>query len=45
MEDVLDVYERPADPEVGCICFDERPCQLLGDAIAPLPMPPGQERK
>jgi hypothetical protein len=45
MEDVLDGYERPADPEVGCICFDERPCQLLGDVIAPLPMPPGQERK
>jgi len=24
------------------ICFDERPCQLIGDVIAPLPMEPGQ---
>jgi hypothetical protein len=45
MEDVLDVYERPADPKVARICFDELPCQLLGDVIAPLPMQPGRERK
>jgi hypothetical protein len=45
MEDVLDLYERPYDPEYPQICFDERPCQLLGDTIAPLPMKPGQPRK
>jgi hypothetical protein len=45
MEDVLDVYERPADPEVARLGFDELPCQLLGDVIAPLPMQPGRERK
>lgn len=45
MEDVLDVYERPADPGVGRIGFDELPCQLLGDGIAPLPMQPARARK
>jgi hypothetical protein len=45
MEDVLDVYERPADPKVARLCFDERPCQLLSDVITPLPMQPRRERK
>ncbi len=45
MEDVLDLYERPYDSRHPVICFDERPCQLLGDLIAPLPMKPGRVRK
>lgn len=42
MEDVLDLYAQPAHPDVARICFDERPCQLLADILAPLPMRPGQ---
>jgi hypothetical protein len=45
MEDVLDLYEQPYDSERPLICFDERPCQLLGDLIVPLPMKPGHVRK
>jgi hypothetical protein len=45
MEDVLDVYERPPDPKMARLCFDELPCQLLGEVIAPLPMQPGREHK
>lgn len=45
MEDVLDVYEQPYDPKRPVICFDERPCQLLGDTIVPIPMKPGSPRK
>jgi len=41
MEQVLDIYERPYDPKKPVICFDERPCQLLGDVLMPIPMKPG----
>jgi hypothetical protein len=41
MEDVLDQYARPYDPLCPLLCFDERPCQLLGDTLVPLPMKPG----
>lgn len=45
MEDVLDLYAQ--EPAIGSakICFDERPCQLLGDVIAPLPMKEGKPEK
>lgn len=42
MEEVLDVYEQPYDPQKPAICFDERPCQLLGDVVQPIQMKPGQ---
>jgi len=45
MEDVLDLYEQPYDPKRPIICFDERPCQLIGDAIIPIPMKPGSPKK
>jgi hypothetical protein len=38
MEDVLGVYEKPYDPKRPVICIDERPCFLIGDQVAPLPM-------
>jgi len=31
MEDVLEVYSRPYDPNVPVICMDEQPVQLLKD--------------
>jgi hypothetical protein len=42
MEDLLDLYEWPYDPRWPQICFDERPCQLLGDTRVPIPMQPGK---
>lgn len=45
MEDVLDIYERPYNPKRPVICFDERPCQLIGDVITPIPLKPGSSKK
>ena len=45
MEDVLDVYELPYNPEKPVVCMDEKPYQLLGDARKPLPMRPGDNQK
>ncbi len=42
MEQVLDIYERPYDPAYPVVCFDERPCQLLGDVLMPIPMKSGR---
>jgi hypothetical protein len=35
MEDVLDLYSQVGSPTQPRICFDERPCQLLGEVLAP----------
>jgi len=42
MEDVLDVYQMPRDPEVPLVCLDEASKQLLQDSRQPVPMKPGQ---
>ena len=41
MEEILDLYEEPYDPLRPVVCFDERPCQLIGEVRDPLPMKPG----
>lgn len=41
MEDVLDVYTRPADPARPVVCLDETSRQLLGEVTPPLPPVPG----
>ena len=45
MEQVLELYEQPGDPLHPVICFDERPCQLLGDVIAPIRMKPERPQR
>jgi hypothetical protein len=45
MEDVLDVYHRPYDPERPVVCMDECSKQLIGEARTPLPPKPGQTAK
>ncbi len=42
MEQVLDTYEQPYDARRPVVCFDERPCQLLGNVLMPLAMKPGR---
>jgi DDE superfamily endonuclease len=45
MEDVLDVYTRPYNPEVPVVCMDEKPYQLLAQARPPVPAEPGRDRR
>lgn len=42
MEDVLDLYEEPYDPERPVVCFDETPKQLVAETRQPLPAQPGK---
>jgi len=42
MEDVLEVYKRPYDPQRPVVCLDETSRQLLADTRTPLPCAPGQ---
>lgn len=41
MEDVLEVYQRPYDPDYPLICMDETSKQLLREIRTPLPPVPG----
>ena len=41
MEDVLDVYHRPFDPDRPVVCVDEQPKQLVSETRVPLPPRPG----
>lgn len=45
MEDILDVYETPRDPNRPLVCMDEKPYQLLGEVREQLPMRPGDSQK
>jgi len=42
MEQILHLYGLPYDPHYPLICFDERPCFLIGDAVSGLQMKAGQ---
>ena len=45
MEEVLDVYHEPRDAAHPLICMDEASKQIVADAVAGLPMTPGQPRR
>jgi len=42
MEQVLDVYQRPYDPDRPVICLDERPLPLIQDVRTPIAASAGQ---
>ena len=42
METVLNVYQRPYDPDFPVVCMDEQPVQLIGETRIPLSVQPGQ---
>ena len=42
MEDVLEVYHWPHDPEYPVVCVDETSKQLIAETCAPIPAKPGQ---
>ena len=42
MEDVLEIYHMPYDPDYPVVCMDE-PCkQMIGEVREPIPCAPGQ---
>lgn len=45
MEQLLALYALPYNPLYPVICYDERPCFLIGDLLEPLALQTGQVRK
>jgi hypothetical protein len=45
MEEVLEVYTQPGDPERPQVCFDEKSVELHADVRSPLPAEPGQPKR
>ena len=45
MEEVLDVYVKPYDPQRPVVCMDESNKQLIKDVTESLPMRPGSAQK
>jgi hypothetical protein len=45
METVLDVYQRPYDPEYPVLCMDETGKQLVAETRQPLPPLPGEPER
>lgn len=42
MEDVLDLYAEPSDPDRPVVCFDESPVQQIAETRVPVAPKPGQ---
>jgi hypothetical protein len=42
MEDILDVYQRPHDPERPLVCVDETSKQLIAETRVPIAAKPGR---
>jgi DDE superfamily endonuclease len=45
MERVLHTYSLPYHPKHPVVCFDERPCFLIGDVLQPIAMSQGQSKR
>jgi len=45
MERVLYRYSLPYNPKYPVVCFDERPCFLIGDVLQPIAMSQGQSKR
>lgn len=45
MEDVLEVYQRPHDPQRPLVCLDETSKQLITETRAPIPAKPGRKAR
>jgi len=45
MEQILNLYALPHDKRAPTVCFDERPCFLIGDAVTGLAMKAGQVQR
>ncbi len=45
MEQLLSLYALPYAEQYPVVCFDERPCFLIGDQVAGLEMKAGQPKR
>ena len=45
MEDILEVYKSPYDPQVPVVCMDEQPVQLIKETQIPQPLEPGKPER
>ena len=45
MERILWLYALAYDPDYPVVCFDERPCFLIGDKVDPIAMQEGKVRR
>jgi len=45
MEDILELYHRPLDPERPLVCFDESSKQLVSETRTPIPGKPGKPER
>ena len=45
MEALLALYEQPQNPKAPVVCFDERPCFLIGQVLDPIPLIKGRAAK
>lgn len=45
MEKILWLYQQEYDPNYPVICFDERPCFLIGNKVEPIALQSGQVAK
>ena len=42
MEEVLDLYQQPYDPNYPVVNMDEKPVQLIEETRTPIPASPGK---
>src|ERR1700675_737536 len=45
MEDVLEVYQRPRDPECPLVCLDETSKQMIVETREPIAAKPGRKAR
>jgi hypothetical protein len=45
MEDVLEIYHLPYDPDYPVVCMDESSKQMIGEVHEPIPCKPGQSMR
>lgn len=45
MEDVLDLYAEPYDPDYPVVCFDESPYQMISETRVAIEAEPGKPRR
>lgn len=45
MEDILEVYHLPYDPDYPIVCMDESCKQMIGEVREPIPGKPGSVKK
>lgn len=45
MEDILETYALPYNPQIPLICMDEQPVQLLSEKLESIKMKPGMPRR